>query len=52
MGEIVNRFFVNLYIMKILGRLFKQMCKNCTFMCGIFDAIVYCKFAIYILCKY
>ena len=32
---VVNRFFVNFYIIKILGRLFKIICKNHRFMCEI-----------------
>ena len=51
-SEIVNRFFVNLYIIKILGRLFNIMCKNYKFMCEIFKTIIYFKVLLYILCKY
>ena len=43
-SEIVIRFFENLYIIKILGRLFKLMCKNYRFMCEIFKTIIYLKF--------
>ena len=51
-SEIVNRFFVNLYIIKILGRLFNIMCKNYRFMCEIFKTIIYFEVLLYILCKY
>ena len=42
-SEIVNRVFANLYILKILGGLFKIMCKNYRFMCEIFKIIIYLK---------
>ena len=48
-------FFVNLYIIKILCRLFKVMCKKYRFMCEIFKTVIYLEFCyrgLYILCKY
>ena len=44
MSEIVNRFFVNLYIIKILGRSIKIMYKNYRFLCEILKTIIYLKF--------
>ena len=51
-SEIVNSFFANLYIIKILDRLIRIMCKNYRFMCEIFETIINLKFFYYILCKY
>ena len=43
-SDIVNRFFVNLYIIMLLGRLFKVMSKTYRFMCKIFKTMIYLKF--------
>ena len=48
-SEIVNRFFVNFYIIKTLGRLIKLMCKNYRFMCKISKQSFILNFAIYSL---
>ena len=49
MSEIVISFFLNLYIIKILGRYIKIMCKNYKFMCEIFKAIIYLQFVLQFL---
>ena len=45
----VNRFFVNFYIIKILGRLFKKLCKSYRFVCEIFKIF---EILLYIRGKY
>ena len=50
MSEIVNSFFLNLYLIKILGRSIKIMCENYRFMCEIkFLKHFFSNFAIYSL---
>ena len=44
MSEIVTSFYFNLYIIKILGRYIKLMCKNYRFMCENFKTIIYLQF--------
>ena len=43
-GEIVNRFFLNLYIIKILGSSIEIVCKNYRFKCKMFKTIIYWQF--------
>ena len=45
MSEIVNTFFLSVYIIKILGRSIKIMCENYRFMCDIFKTFIW-NFAI------
>ena len=46
-SETLNNFFLNLYIIKMLGRSIKIMCKNYRFLCELFERIIYLKFVIF-----
>ena len=44
-SKILNNFFVNLYILKILGRFFQNNLQRLQgFMCETFKTIIYLKF--------
>ena len=52
MSEIVIRFFLNLYIIKVLGRFIKIICENYRSMCQIFKNNHLFEIVLYIHCKY